>query len=396
VSITDICATLAAGGTLVIRGPEVLAGQDLARLLRDARVSHLVVPASLLAGLPEGGLPDLRVIVAGGEPCPADVVARWAPGRRFVQAYGPTEAAVCTTTAECTPGPERPPVGRPLANVEVLVLDGNGQPVPRGVVGEVHIGGAGLARGYIRQPGLTAERFLPHPFAGELAPPGARVYRTGDLGRFQADGQLQLLGRTDDQVQLNGVRVEITEVEAALRALPGVADAAVRVHDHPVSGQRLIGYAVLVAGAGSNPGELRAGLRRWLPDSMLPAEVVPLDSLPRTATGKLDRRALPEPPESARSGEGPRSDAEHVVAQAWAELLRRRDIGIDDDFFALGGDSLLGAQVAARLRERLDIDLPLRELFEAPTVARLAARIEQAVLAGIQAELAAAEENSWT
>jgi acyl carrier protein len=276
------------------------------------------------------------------------------------------------------------------------VLDRHGQPVPRGVVGEVHIGGAGLARGYLGQPGLTAEKFVPHPFAGELAPAGARVYRTGDLGRFQADGQLQLLGRTDDQVQLNGVRVEITEVEAALRALPGVADAAVRVHDHPVAGQRLIGYAVLGAGAPSDPGELKAGLRRWLPDSMLPAEVVPLDTLPRTATGKLDRRALPDPPESARTGEGPRSDAEHVVAQAWAELLRRQDIGIDDDFFALGGDSLLGAQVAARLRERLDIDLPLRALFEAPTVARLAARIEQAVLADIAAELAAAEENSWT
>ncbi|MGD0246699.1 MAG: amino acid adenylation domain-containing protein [Streptosporangiaceae bacterium] len=381
VSITDICATLAAGGTLVIRGPEVLAGQDLARLLREARVSHLVVPASLLAGLPEAGLPDLRIVVAGGEPCPADLVARWAPGRRFVQAYGPTEAAVCTTTAECTPGPGLPPAGRPLANVDVLVLDRHGQPVPRGVVGEVHIGGAGLARGYLGQPGLTAEKFVPHPFAGELAPPGARVYRTGDLGRFQADGQ---------------VRVEITEVEAALRALPGVADAAVRVHHHPVAGQRLIGYAVLGAGAPSDPGELKAGLRRWLPDSMLPAEVVPLDTLPRTATGKLDRRALPDPPESVRTGEGPRSDAEHVVAQAWAELLRRHDIGIDDDFFTLGGDSLLGAQVAARLRERLDIDLPLRALFEAPTVARLAARIEQAVLADIQAELAAAEENSWT
>jgi acyl carrier protein len=183
-----------------------------------------------------------------------------------------------------------------------------------------------------------------------------------------------------------------------------VADAAVRGDDHPVAGQRLIGYAVLAAGTVRDPGELRDRLRRFLPDSMLPAEVVPLDALPRTATGKLDRRALPAPPERGPAGPGPRSDAEHVVAEVWTELLGRPDIRADDDFFALGGDSILGAQAAGRLRQRFGIDLPLRALFEAPTVAGLAARVEQAVLADLQAELTGpietepieTEENPWT
>jgi amino acid adenylation domain-containing protein len=377
VSVADVLMTLAAGATLVVRGPEALAGPALARLLQEQAITNLVVPASVLASLPGAELPALRAIAVGGEPCPADLVARWAPKRHFVQAYGPTEATVCATTAQCVPDERRPSVGRPLPNVDVVIADGRLRPVPPGVPGELLIGGAGLARGYLDRPDLTAERFVPNPFGTA----GERLYRTGDLARMRPDGSVELLGRADDQVQLRGIRIELGDIEAALRAHPAVAEAAAAVHAHPVAGDQLVGYVI----AASPLPELRGFLRERLPDGLVPAVVVALDALPRTTSGKLDRRALPAPPAPAAGSRAPETATELLLAELWTELLRpAAAIGADDDFFALGGQSLLAAQLAARVRDCFEIELPTRAVFDDPTIAALAERVETAILADLK------------
>ena len=378
VSVADVLTTLVAGGTLVVRGPEPLAGSDLARTLRDQRITHLVVPPSVLATMPETSLPRLRTVVVGGEPCAADLVQRWAPGRRFVQAYGPTEATVCSSTALCTPDDGRPPVGRPLPGVRMLIVDQNLAPVPPGMTGEVLIGGVGLARGYLDRPDLTAERFVPDPTGQH---PGERCYRTGDLGRIRPDGQFELLGRDDAQLQLRGIRVEAGDVEAALRAHPSVAEAAVAIRRHATSGDLLVGYVVLVPDAALEPAAVRAFLRDRLPSGLVPAVVIEIETLPRTGSGKLDRRALPGLPETVvREGRRPGTLTEELLARIWSELLQPEDpnasLDIDDDFFALGGQSLIAAQVVSRIRDEFSIPCSIRDLYDAPTVAALALQID--------------------
>lgn len=378
VSIADVFTTLVAGATLVLRGDEALAGPQLLDLIAEQRITNLVVPASVLASAPFAELPLLRSIAVGGEPCSADLVARWASGRRFVQAYGPSEATVCATTAVCTPDGRRPGVGHPLPNIDVLILDERGNPVPAGVPGELHLAGAGLARGYVGNPAATAERFVPNPFPGG----GSRLYRTGDRARFRADATIELLGRADDQVQLRGVRVELGDVEAALRAHPQVADAAAAVHEHPVAGQQLVGYVVPGGAVAPPVGELRTFVRERLPDQLVPAVLVVLPALPRTATGKLHRRGLPAPPEpaAAPARQQPLTLTEQLIVRIWADVLGTDAFDAGADFFAIGGQSLLATQVAGRIREAFEIDLPARVLFDAPTVAELADAVETALL----------------
>ena len=382
VSVADVLMTLAAGATLVLRGRDVPVGAQLAALVREERITNLVLPASALASLPAEDLPTLRSIAVGGEPCTADLVARWARGRHFVQAYGPTETTVCATCGPCEPNSRRPSVGRPLPNVDLVVVDSRLEPLPVGVPGELLIGGIGVGRGYAGQPQETAERFLPDPFGGD-----GRVYRTGDVGRLRADGTVELLGRLDDQVQLRGVRVEIGDVESALRSHPAVAEAAAAVHQHSVAGQQLVGYVVAGPGGPPPPHELLAFLRERLPDGLVPAVVVPLAELPRTVTGKLDRRALAAPADPTGSvAERRLTPLEELVAATWRDVLRGDNstppaFGVDDDFFSIGGQSMLASQVAARLRQQLRLDLPTPTLFEARSVAGLARRIEELLLA---------------
>jgi amino acid adenylation domain-containing protein len=232
VATGDVFTTLLAGATLYLESPEnLLPGPDLLRTLREHAINLVQLPASILAALPAGELPALSTLVVGGEPCPAEVAARWSKGRRLLNAYGPTEATVCATLAECQAGDRPPPIGRPLPNVQVYVLDTQRRPAPIGVPGELYLGGSGVARGYLHRPDLTAERFVPQPFDEPLAPPGTRLYRTGDIVRFTPAGELEFLGRSDEQVKLRGFRIEPGEVAAVLAQHAAVHEAVVLAVD---------------------------------------------------------------------------------------------------------------------------------------------------------------------
>lgn len=381
-SVFETVLALGAGATLHVADQERVApGRDLADLLRDERITALVVTPSALAATAAGPLPELRLLVLAGEALPADLVARWsAPGRRVVNAYGPTEATVWVTAADVTPGPDAPPIGRPVDGLLVRVLDAAGRPVPVGLPGELCVGGVALARGYLGQPEQTAERFGPDPYG----PPGGRLYRTGDLVRWRPDGQLEFVGRADRQVKVRGFRIETGEVEAALRALPGVADCAVVAHASPGAAQpdTLAAY-VVPKGTPVPAAELRDRLGQTLPGYLVPDVLHPVAALPLTGSGKLDEAALPaaaraaaEPAAPARE---PRSTAERAVVALWSEVLGAAEIGVDDDFFELGGNSIKATQVVSRVRRLWQVDLPLRSLFQARTVAGFATVLERAL-----------------
>jgi amino acid adenylation domain-containing protein len=374
-SIWEMAQTLVSGATLILaRREDLVPGPPLAALVRRQRIDLLTLPPSALPLLSPAELPGLQTLVLGGEACPAPLVAPWlAAGRRCFNAYGPTEISVCATVAACLPAAAVLPIGRPVTNLRVYLLDGYGQPSAIGVPGEIHIGGAGLARGYHRRPDLTAERFLPDPFAAE---PGLRLYRSGDLGRRRPDGEIEFLGRLDEQVKLRGFRIELGEIESVLLADPAVAEAAVVLRREAGEDARLVAY-VAAAREQEPPtaAELRRVARERLPEHMLPADFVLLPALPKTASGKLDRRALPAP-ERIRSGgssyQAPRTPLEAGLERVWAETLGLERVGVDDDFFELGGHSLLMTQVVSRLRDALGLEVSLRDFFAEPTIARLA------------------------
>ncbi|MFP2934471.1 amino acid adenylation domain-containing protein, partial [Pyxidicoccus sp. 3LG] len=376
-SVHEVTMALLSGATLVLASrEELMPGQPLVETLRSQAIDSAQMPPSVLAVLPAEGLERLTTLQTGGEACPAEVVTKWAPGRRFINAYGPTEATVIATHQTCAPNGLKPPLGKALSNTRLYVLDAHLRPVPVGVAGELFIGGVGLARGYLGRPELTAERFIPDAFGTE---PGARLYRTGDRVRWLADGTLDYLGRTDFQVKLRGFRIEPGEVEAILAQHPAVRQALVLVREDAPGDKRLVAY---VTGHGSTPdtATLRDFLKQRLPDYMVPGAYVALDTFPLTPNGKVDRRALPAPEvaSSAATYEAPATATEEQLAALWAEVLRVEKVGRHDDFFALGGHSLLATQVVARVRKAFEVELPLRALFEAPTVAALAPRIESA------------------
>ncbi|RKI15222.1 non-ribosomal peptide synthetase [Corallococcus sp. AB030] len=374
-SVEEIFTTLCNGATLVLAPLEkLMPGAPLPVLLREQELSVVSLTPAALAATSSEGLPKVRTVISGGEALPADVVARWAPGRRLLNTYGPTEATVIATFGEVVADGEVPSIGKPLANVHVYVLDPHGQPVPVGVRGELHIGGVGVARGYAGRPGLTAERFVPDAFSGEE---GARLYRTGDVVRWRADGQLDFVGRIDAQVKVRGFRIELGEVENALRAAPSVKDAVVLAREDAPGDKRLVAYVV---GESLDVTALRAYLKQHLPEYMVPAAFVPLEALPLTSNGKVDRKALPAPDASAlrasHAYEAPATPLEEKLAALWSEVLRVPTVGRTDNFFELGGHSLLATQLVARVRAALDVELPLRALFEAPTIEALAQRLQ--------------------
>ncbi|MFE2532170.1 amino acid adenylation domain-containing protein, partial [Streptomyces sp. NPDC059371] len=332
-------------------------------------------PSYLQVLVKQGLLDDPRwrpaMVAAGGEAIPEQLWERLraADGVFCLNFYGPSECTVNSVIAPLESSP-RPVIGRPVGDVRLHVLDGTLQPLPVGVPGELYIAGAGLARGYLNRPGLTAGRFVADPFG----PSGSRMYRTGDLVRWGPDGNLEFLGRIDDQVKVRGFRIELGEIEAALAEHPQVAQAAVTVRQDRAGDTRLVAYPVPVTGAELRPEDLRAHLRERLPDYMVPAAFVSLDVLPLNASGKLDRRALPEPEYAAsRVGRAPHTPQEQVLAELFAEVLSLPQVGVDDDFFDLGGHSLLATRLVARVRAALGVELALRTLFQTPTVAGLAA-----------------------
>jgi amino acid adenylation domain-containing protein len=396
-SVEELFPAWFRGAAVVARQPgPASTGGEFTQALERGRVSVLVLPTafwrSWVADLRLSGaaLPDsLRLVTFGGErPQPADV-AVWrerVPARiRWFNTYGPTEATVEATLHEATDRGQGSatrtelPIGHPIANVQVYVLDPRLQPVPVGVSGELYIGGDGLARGYLRQPGLTAAQFLPNPF-GE---PGSRLYRTGDLVRWLVGGNLEFAGRLDHQVKVRGFRVELGEVEAALTGHPDVRQAVVVARENAAGDRSLAAYVVPEVATADLPVELAADLRRRLPEYMVPSDWLLLDALPTTPTGKVDRQALPDAgrlqPGPVRGFVAPRTPLERTIAEIWCTVLNLKQVGVEDDFFAMGGHSLLATQVVARIRSAVGIELPLRAIFEVPTVTGLAERIAPAL-----------------
>ncbi|MHB1037651.1 MAG: amino acid adenylation domain-containing protein [Pirellulales bacterium] len=393
-SISDVFSALAGGACLVIAGGQMSREADaLEDLIRRERVTAATVTPSILQLLRPEELPHLASVCSVGEPLSAELAAKWSPGRLLINGYGVSEAAIgaCLTELNGSNG-SRPPIGRPLENVWVYVLDDRLQPVPVGVPGEICLGGVQVGRGYLNRPERTARQFVPDPFRDD---PGARLYRTGDLGRLRPDGMIDFLGRIDDQVKMRGYRIEPGEIASLLRRHPAVGQAAVIVREDQPGSSRLVAYITPRLDDAGRAGEetpegrellrlatqqavpqLHAYLEARLPAHMVPSAVVVLDALPRSVHGKLDRRALP-PPVSDRPGwsagyVAPRDPEEAVVAAVWEELLEVRPIGAADNFFALGGHSLLAVRVMAEIERRTGRRLPLASLFHGATVEYLA------------------------
>ncbi|MFE0179042.1 amino acid adenylation domain-containing protein, partial [Streptomyces sp. NPDC059002] len=375
VSMADIWPTLCAGGRLVLAPARLdVTGAELGGLIRARRVTHAAIPPAFLSQMLAEDLPDLRVLITGGEAMPAEVRRRWSTGRAMFNQYGVTESTVISTVnliADGAGGGEgrgdaAPSIGRPIANTQVYVLDSALRPVPVGVAGELYVAGAGLARGYLRRAGLSAQRFVACPFG-----PGERMYRTGDVVRWTGGGELVFAGRADEQIKIRGHRIEPGEVEAALASCPGVRQAAVVVREDRPGERRLIGYAA--ADARTVDGRtVRAFAAGVLPEYMVPTAVVVLDALPRTANGKVDRAALPVPDFAERvAGRAPRTPAEEILCTLFAEMLGLDRVGADDSFFELGGDSISSMQLVSRAR-RMGLVVTPRQVFEEKTPERLA------------------------
>ena len=388
-SISEIVMALCAGAKLCLGTRESLQpGQPLLRLLQEQKITHVTLVPSALATLATKELPALQNIIVAGEPCPANLVAQWAKGRRFFNAYGPTESTVCATVAQCFEGMEVPPIGRPIDNTQIYILDRYLQPVPVGVPGELHIGGDGLARGYLNRPDLTEAKFIPNPFSNKS---GSRLYKTGDKARYLPDGNIEFLGRIDNQVKIRGFRIELGEIEAVLSQHPGIRETVVIARENITLDKQLVAYIVPHQQGTLTISDLRHFLKERMPDYMVPGAFVVLEALPLTPNGKVDHRALRAPDlrlELEGSFVAPRSPIEEMLASIWANILLIDLVGVDDNFFKLGGHSLLATQVISRVRDTLGVELPLRSLFEAPTIAELAERVEIALTNGqsIQAE----------
>jgi amino acid adenylation domain-containing protein len=372
VAVAELVMALTSGATLVLAPPGTLAGMDLESVLSASEITHATIPPSTLTSLGTIALPSLETLIVAGEACSEELVQRWSPGRRMINAYGPTEATVYVTASEPLAAADFVPIGKPIANTETYVLDEGFGLVPTGGIGELYTSGVGLARGYWGRPDLTAERFLPNSFADE---PGKRLYRTGDLVRYRADGTIDFLGRVDNQVKIRGFRVELSEIEKTLKAHPAIREAVVLMQGSARDSQRLVAYVLPAASRAVHAGELRTYLKERLPRYMVPAGFVFLDHLPITSNGKLDRRALTSF-EEVDSGvqtpfAPPRTTMEEAMACAWRKLLQVPRIGVHDNFFDLGGHSLLATRLVSEIDRSFQVKLPVQAIFEFPTISQL-------------------------
>jgi amino acid adenylation domain-containing protein/non-ribosomal peptide synthase protein (TIGR01720 family) len=366
-SVLELCMSLPAGASLVVPPPGPLLGEHLAHVLAENRVTHALIPPAAMATVPDLPLPDFRCLIVGGDACSAELVHRWAPGRRMINAYGPTESTVVSTWSEPLSPGGTPPIGRPIWNIHTHVLDSYLRPVPIGVPGELYVSGHGLARGYLNRPGLTAERFVANPFDA-----GSRMYRTGDVVRWTRAGELEFLGRADEQVKIRGFRIELGEVESALRAHPAISDAVAVVRE---SGghRRLVAYTVPAV-----PADIRDFLAESLPEYLIPAGFAGLAELPMSPNGKVDRRKLPEPDFGDETGYvAPEGPIETALAKIWADVLGVPRVGSRDSFFKLGGDSILSIQVVAKARQA-GLRVATKDVFLHQTIAAMAPLVTMA------------------
>jgi amino acid adenylation domain-containing protein len=415
VSIQEIFSTWSSGGTLVLISEQVrLDAFELLRFLTEQEINRLFLTFVALQQLAEVAdaqqavVPTLREIITGGEQLKITrQIANWFTKLKnctLHNHYGPSESHVVTTftlTGSPKDWPTLPPIGRPITNAQIYLLDAQMQQVPVGVSGELYIGGIALARGYLNRPDLTAQRFIPDPFNDSLQ---ARLYKTGDLACYNRDGNIEFLGRSDDQVKIRGFRIELGEIEVAITAYPAVRQAVVLAREDVPGDKRLVAYIVPTSQESALQEhsieaqvqaeqvlqkqnsleklvpQLRSYLTARLPEYMVPSAFVVLEAFPVTPSGKVDRRSLPAPdslrPDLEETFVAPRTPTEQQIADIWTQLLKLEQIGIHDNFFALGGHSLLGTQVISRLRQSFGIELPLQTLFEAPTIAELSSHIE--------------------
>lgn len=386
-SIAGIFWTLCQGGILVL--PPAKFQQELlqlTKLIDQHHVSHLLSLPFLYTLILEQAEPQqltcLRTVIVAGEPCSRELVERHSKllaHTSLFNEYGPTEGTVWSSVYHCQSSGLRTqvPIGRPIANMQIYLLDKSLSPVPIGVPGEIYIGGAGIARCYLNRPELTKDKFIPNPFSNE---PGTRLYKTGNLARYLPDGDIEFLGRIDDQVKIRGFRIELGEIESALSQHPNLREVAITAREDIPGDKRLVAYVVPHQKQAPTVDGLRHFLKQKLPDYMVPSAFVLLDALPLTPNGKVDRRALPAPDKSRPNLEAtfvvPRTPIEQQIADIWTQVLRLERLGIHDNFFELGGHSLLATQVISRLRQAFGVELPVRALFEVPTVADLGARLE--------------------
>ncbi|MBB3037651.1 non-ribosomal peptide synthetase [Hoyosella altamirensis] len=375
-SVFELLMAFGSAATLVVvEGGREAAG-SVGAVLRDHHVTHAVITPSVLASLDRSDVTDIRTLLVAGEACPPELVTEFAPGRTMLNLYGPTEATIWSTSSAPMAAGQAIDIGRPVRGTDVVVLDSRLHPVPVGVAGELYLSGVALARGYHRRAGTTSDRFVANPFSGN----GERLYRTGDLVRWNKDGDLEYLGRTDFQVKIRGLRIELGEVEAALARHESIDQAVAAVHHDANTGDVLVAYIVGAAGAVDVPA-VKAALAEQLPPHMVPQVFMQLEAMPLTANGKIDRKAMPEPDVVGAAlveFRAPSSPLEEIIAGIFGEITGRDRVGADDDFFDIGGNSLSATRVAARVSEATGRTIGVRELFEAPTVAQLAVVVETA------------------
>ncbi|MFC9893512.1 non-ribosomal peptide synthase/polyketide synthase [Nocardia sp. NPDC127579] len=377
-AVLELLLAWCAGATLVVAGPQVYGGDELAELLDRERVSHAFITPAALATIDttRWPLPALRHLAVGGEAVATDLVARWAPNRALYIGYGPTETTIMSTISDPMPVTGPVVIGGPIRGTAVAVLDERLQPVPPGVAGDLYIAGAGLARGYHRRPGLTAERFVANPFA---TAPGERMYRSGDVVRWNEFGEIVFVGRSDDQVKLRGFRIELGEITAVVGELDGVRLAHTEVRVDGAGHQAVVCYVVPWESAVLDPAALHTAAAERLPLHMVPSAFVPLAAMPLSPNGKIDRRALPEPTWTAASaGRAPATANERLVAEVMADLLGLDEVGAEHGFFELGGNSLSATQLVARIAAASGQQLAVRAIFDHPTPAGLAALLDRA------------------
>ncbi|WP_416212830.1 amino acid adenylation domain-containing protein, partial [Nostoc sp. LEGE 12450] len=388
-SIWEIVLVLGSGATLYLGTKDsLLPGKPLIEQLRNHCITNITLPPSALAVIPMEELPALQTIIVAGESCSAELIRQWSAGRNFFNAYGPTEATVCATIAKCNEDDEKISIGKAIANTQIYILDENLQLVPVGVPGELHIGGAGLARGYLNRPELTQEKFIPNPFNNsKFKIQNSKLYKTGDLARYLPDGNIEYLGRIDNQVKIRGFRIELREIEAVMSQYSDVQVCCVIAREDTPGDKRLVSYIVPQAEQTPTVSVLRQFLKEKLPEYMVPSAIVILESLPLTPNGKIDRRALPAPEPSSELSEkyvAPRTPIEEILSLIWQQVLKVELVGRHDNFFELGGHSLLATQLISRVRSSLKVELPLRSLFVAPTIAQLSPNIQRLQQQGLE------------
>jgi amino acid adenylation domain-containing protein len=382
-SVAEIFITLISGATLVMGTSDtLLIGDNLLRLMKENSVTHAIIGPAALAVLPPTQLPSLEVLILAGEALSHEIAKKWSSGRHLFNAYGPSEGTVCATLTEIQDFNQKPPIGRPIANVQVYILDSNLQPVPVGIPGELHIGGVGLARGYLNREELTSTKFIANPFSIDR---GDRLYKTGDLVRYLPDGNIEFIGRIDNQVKIRGYRIELGEITELLRLHPEVQDAVVIHREYHPGDKRLVAYIVAKDNRNLNTelvNMIGEYLRKHLPEYMIPSALLVLPSLPLTPNGKIDHKSLPAPDLSTIFNVNyvsPNSQIEKIIAEIWQDVLQIERVGINHSFWELGGNSLLLVKVYNQLQARTDINFPnlsIVDLFKYPTIAALAKHLK--------------------